>query len=197
MNSLIIDIDGTLCPIKKKEERYIDLIPYGKMITKLKEYKEKGFKIVLFTSRNMKTYSGNLELINKYTKPELEAWLAKWNIPYDEVIYGKPWPGKEGFYIDDRSIRPKEFLENDIHTINEICNQDKQIQPITEYIFKVNDTNIKVRSNNPLVVLELVKIFNSYFEEGKEKADITINYIFGFDKQTPYKTKKYIESIIS
>ena len=182
---------------QKKEERYIDLIPYGKMITKLKEYKEKGFKIVLFTSRNMKTYSGNLELINKYTKPELEAWLAKWNIPYDEVIYGKTWPGKEGFYIDDRSIRPKEFLENDIHTINEICNQDKQIQPITEYIFKVNDTNIKVRSNNPLVVLELVKIFNSYFEEGKEKADITINYIFGFDKQTPYKTKKYIESIIS
>ena len=167
------------------------------MIANLKEYKEKGFKIVLFTSRNMKTYIGNLELINKYTKPELEVWLTKWNIPYDKVIYGKPWPGKEGFYIDDRSIRPKEFLENDIHTINEICNQDKQIQPITEYIFKVNDTNIKVRSNNPLVVLELVKIFNSYFEEGKEKADITINYIFGFDKQTPYKTKKYIESIIS
>ena len=119
---------------QKKEERYIDLIPYGKMITKLKEYKEKGFKIVLFTSRNMKTYSGNLELINKYTKPELEAQLAKWNIPYDKVIYGKPWPDKEGFYIDDRSIRPKEFLENDIHTINEICNQDKQIKPITEYI---------------------------------------------------------------
>lgn len=134
MNSLIIDIDGTLCPIKKKEERYIDLIPYGKMITKLKEYKEKSFKNVLFLSRKMRTYNGDLVLINKYTKPKLEVWLAKWNIPYDKLIYGKPWPGKEGFYIDDRSIRPKEFLENDIHTINEICNQYKQIKPITEYI---------------------------------------------------------------
>lgn len=60
----------------KKEERYIDLIPYGKMITKLKEYKEKSFKIVLFISRKMRTYNGDLVLINKYTKPKLEVWLA-------------------------------------------------------------------------------------------------------------------------
>ena len=69
MKSIIVDIDGTLCPIKKANENYRDLIPYKKMIEKLKEYKEKGFKLVLFTSRNMNTYNCNLDLINKITKP--------------------------------------------------------------------------------------------------------------------------------
>ena len=58
------DIDGTLCPIKKKEEEYIDLVPYGAMLDKLREYKEGGAKIVLFTSRNMNSYNGNIGLIN-------------------------------------------------------------------------------------------------------------------------------------
>ena len=29
------DIDGTLCPIKKKEEEYIDLVPYKEMLEKV------------------------------------------------------------------------------------------------------------------------------------------------------------------
>ena len=34
--SFVFDIDGTLCPIKKKEERYEDLTPYPDMIEKLR-----------------------------------------------------------------------------------------------------------------------------------------------------------------
>ena len=30
--TFIIDIDGTLCPIKAKHERYEDLVPYADMI---------------------------------------------------------------------------------------------------------------------------------------------------------------------
>ena len=40
----------------------------------------------------------------------METWLQKWEIPYDEVIYGKPYPGKEGFYVDDKTLRPDELL---------------------------------------------------------------------------------------
>ena len=58
--SFVFDIDGTLCPIKKKEEEYIDLVPYPEMVEKLKEYKAGGAKIVLFTSRNMNSYGGNI-----------------------------------------------------------------------------------------------------------------------------------------
>ena len=75
--TLIFDIDGTLCPIKSREESYIDLVPYSEMVQKLKEYKEQGAKIILFTSRNMKTYHGNIGAINANTAKILLNWLDK------------------------------------------------------------------------------------------------------------------------
>ena len=119
------DIDGTLCPIKKKEEEYIDLVPFPEMLAKLREYKEGGAKIVLFTSRNMNSYNGNIGLINANTAKVLLQWLDKWDIPYDEIIYGKPWPGHHGFYVDDRTIRPNEFLSCNIEELERICDESK------------------------------------------------------------------------
>lgn len=119
------DIDGTLCPIKKKEEEYIDLVPYGEMVEKLREYKEGGAKIVLFTSRNMNSYGGNIGLINANTAKVLLKWLDKWEIPYDEIIYGKPWPGHKGFYVDDRTVRPDEFLKYSVDELDEICKNSR------------------------------------------------------------------------
>lgn len=119
------DIDGTLCPIKKKDEEYIDLVPYKEMLDKLKEYKEGGAKIVLFTSRNMNSYGGNIGLINANTAKVLLKWLDKWEIPYDEIIYGKPWPGHKGFYVDDRTVRPDEFLKYTVDELDEICKNSR------------------------------------------------------------------------
>ena len=119
------DIDGTLCPIKKKDEEYIDLVPYQEMIDKIREYKEGGAKIVLFTSRNMNSYGGNIGLINANTAKVLLEWLAKWEIPYDEIIYGKPWPGHKGFYVDDRTVRPDEFLHLSVEQMDEICKKSR------------------------------------------------------------------------
>lgn len=124
--SFIFDIDGTLCPIKGKDERYEELIPYKDMIEKLHYYKENGARIVLFTSRNMNSYQGNIGMINKYTAKVLLEWLEKWDIPYDEIIYGKPWPGHKGFYVDDRAIRPDEFLNYSVEDLNKICSCTKE-----------------------------------------------------------------------
>ena len=119
--SFVFDIDGTLCPIKKKEEKYEDLIPYPEMIEKLIYYKEHGARIILYTSRNMNSYNGNIGLINKNTAQVLLAWLDKWKIPYDEIIYGKVWPGHKGFYIDDRTVRPDEFLKYTPEELDRLC----------------------------------------------------------------------------
>lgn len=124
--SFIFDIDGTLCPIKGKNEKYEDLVPYENMVQKLRYYKENGAKIILFTSRNMNSYNGNIGLINKNTAKILLDWLDKWNIPFDEIIYGKPWPGHKGFYIDDRSVRPDEFLNNTVDELNKICDKSRE-----------------------------------------------------------------------
>lgn len=123
--TFIFDVDGTLCPLKENGQAYEDLIPYTDMIEKLREYKAQGAKIVLFTSRNMRTYDGRLGQINKYTAPIMTAWLEKWNIPYDEIIFGKPWPGHQGYYVDDRAIRPSEFLNHSVEQLREICDGDR------------------------------------------------------------------------
>ncbi len=124
--SFVFDIDGTLCPIKKKGEEYCDLVPYSDMVEKLRYYKANGARIILFTSRNMNTHKGNLGLINKYTARVLSEWLDKWDIPYDEIIYGKPWPGHKGFYVDDRTVRPDEFLNCTVEELNDICDKSKK-----------------------------------------------------------------------
>lgn len=123
--AFVFDIDGTLCPIKKKDEKYEDLVPYANMVEKLRYYKENGAKITLFTSRNMNSYHGNLGVINANTAKILLAWLDKWEIPYDEILYGKLWPGHKGFYVDDRTVRPDEFLSCTLDQLDEICKKSK------------------------------------------------------------------------
>ena len=123
--SFVFDIDGTLCPVKKKEERYEDLVPFSDMLDKLRYYKENGARIILYTSRNMNSYSGNIGLINKYTAAVLTEWLKKWDIPYDEIVYGKVWPGHKGFYVDDRTIRPDEFLKYSLDELEDICKKPR------------------------------------------------------------------------
>jgi capsule biosynthesis phosphatase len=123
--TLIVDLDGTLCPIKAKNERYEDLEPYYTMIEKLREWKNEGFRIIINTSRNMRTYGGNLGLINVHTARMTMDWLEKWEVPYDEILFAKPWPGEKGFYIDDRAIRPDEFLRFSEDEIEQILEKGK------------------------------------------------------------------------
>lgn len=124
--TIVMDLDGTICPIKKKDENYADLIPYENVVAKMREYKEGGAKIVIQTSRNVNTYKGNIGLINANTAKVLLSWLDKWDIPYDEIVYGKPWPGHKGFYVDDRCVRPDEFLNNSLEEITKICENSKK-----------------------------------------------------------------------
>lgn len=124
MDSVIFDIDGTICPVKKPNEEYIDLVPNDDVVKKIIELKNNGYKIVLFTARNMRTYNGDIEKILKNTKPILEKWLEKWQIPYDEIIFGKPYPGKNGFYVDDRTLRPSELLNMNIEEIKKLFSSE-------------------------------------------------------------------------
>jgi capsule biosynthesis phosphatase len=126
MFKIVMDVDGTLCPIKKSGEKYEDLVPYRDVLSKLKEYKAIGAYIILFTSRNMKTYNGNIGIINTTTAKVLLAWLDKWEIPYDEIIYGKPWPGEDGFYVDDRALRPDEFVSYSKEELEKIIKRSRE-----------------------------------------------------------------------
>jgi capsule biosynthesis phosphatase len=107
MKRLIIDLDGTIAG--PKAESYVDCTPDTEVIQKMRAYREAGFEIVIFTARNMRTYESSIGKINAHTLPVVLDWLNRYNVPYDEIIVGKPWCGTDGFYVDDRAIRPDEF----------------------------------------------------------------------------------------
>jgi capsule biosynthesis phosphatase len=122
--TLVVDIDGTLCGIKTADQSYADLLPKTAMLERLREYQAKGYRILLYTARNMNSFQNNVGLINKHTAPVLLEWLAKWDVPYDEILFGKPWPRKKGFYIDDRTVRPDEFLSMSEEQIHKMLGQE-------------------------------------------------------------------------
>jgi capsule biosynthesis phosphatase len=124
--TLVFDIDGTLCPIKEKEQAYADLVPYAGVAEKLREYKAMGARIVLHTARNMNSCGNNVGLINATTAKTLLAWLDKWEIPYDEIFYGKPWAGRRGIYVDDRTVRPDEFMRCSFDELERLCEQSRE-----------------------------------------------------------------------
>ncbi|AYM88152.1 capsular biosynthesis protein [Pseudoalteromonas agarivorans] len=104
---LVVDLDGTLT--LANTGNYSEVLPNLTLIKTLQQYSKSGFDIVIATARNMRTYEGNVGKINIHTLPTIVEWLEKHEVPYDEIIVGKPWCGFDGFYIDDKSIRPSEF----------------------------------------------------------------------------------------
>ena len=109
MKRLIFDLDDTLCTTQNGD--YANAQPITEVVEKLREYHRQGFTIVINTSRNIRTYQGNIGAINKNTLPIIIYWLGRHDIPYDELYVGKPWCGFEGFYVDDKAIRPDELVK--------------------------------------------------------------------------------------
>jgi capsule biosynthesis phosphatase len=110
-NVIVVDLDGTICPNRTGGEAYEDLVPNAALLHKLRQYKRAGFYIIVCTARNMRTHEGNIGRINATTAKTVLSWLDRHDVPYDEIHFGKPWAGRNGFYVDDRAVRPKEFLE--------------------------------------------------------------------------------------
>lgn len=121
---VVVDVDGTLT-IDGSGKSYADATASESMKSRLLALKSEGYWIILFTSRNMRTHDGNIGAIMKHTAPILIEWLENNGFPYDELHFGKPWCGHEGFYIDDRAIRPREFVENSLEQLRTIVARDK------------------------------------------------------------------------
>jgi capsule biosynthesis phosphatase len=105
---ICIDLDGVIAEIKKENETYADVKPIKSAVEKIKKLKENGHYIIIYTARHMKTCDGNVyKAISKIGLITLE-WLKEHDIPYDEIIFGKPWAD---IYIDDNGFRFKNWDE--------------------------------------------------------------------------------------
>lgn len=125
-NVIVFDLDGTLCTVRKSDQSYEQLAIVESVVSKLKEYKANGFYIIIQTARQMKTYEGNVGKINANTAKVTFDWLEKNEIEYDEIYFGKPWCGSNGFYVDDKAIRPSEFSQLSFEEIQALLSREGQ-----------------------------------------------------------------------
>lgn len=109
MKRLVFDLDGTLAH-DEPARPYAERRPNAALVQKLREYRAQGFEIVICSARNMRTHQNSIGKINALTLPVIIDWLTAHDIPYDEIHVGKPWCGTQGFYVDDKAVRPSEFV---------------------------------------------------------------------------------------
>lgn len=121
---IVVDVDGTLTD-NTNGENYVNVPPALRVVKRLIALKREGYWIILNSSRNMRTYNGNVGQIIKHAAPILIDWLARHGVPYDELHFGKPWCGHDGFYVDDRAIRPREFTDLSLDEIAGLLQRDK------------------------------------------------------------------------
>jgi len=123
--TIVIDLDGTLT-VPGSADSYAALRPRQEVVQQLRNYSTKGYRIAIMTSRNMRTFANSIGRINAETLPVVIEWLKRYDIPFDEVHVGKPWCGEDGFYVDDRAIRPSEFVSLDLPSIGALLEKERQ-----------------------------------------------------------------------
>lgn len=99
---IVIDLDGTICPIKKPDGLYKDLPVLEGAVEKIKQLRSEGHYIIIQTARNMATCESNLGKVMKNVGKVTLEWLEKHQVEYDEIYFGKP---NADIYIDDRALR--------------------------------------------------------------------------------------------
>jgi hypothetical protein len=73
------------------------------MISLLKNLKKLGHTIIIYTARQMNSYNHNIGRAIRDIGLVTFQTLEKFNIEYDEIIFGKPIAD---IYIDDKALNP-------------------------------------------------------------------------------------------
>lgn len=100
---ICFDLDNTLVTFPTIPNDYESVKPIHKMIQLLNALKKNGHEIIIYTARRMKTHQNNVGKVIKDIALVTINTLEKFNIPYDELIFGKPIAD---IYIDDRALNP-------------------------------------------------------------------------------------------
>ena len=111
--SIVIDIDDTICFTNHNytdtKLKYGNALPNNKIIHGMRILKRQGYHIILLTARRMLTHNGDIEKIIEDVGKITTDWLERHDVPYDELIWGKPYSST--YYVDDKAMNLEEFVK--------------------------------------------------------------------------------------
>ena len=100
---ICLDLDSTLVTAPRRHKDYSTVEPIHEMIAAVRAWKAAGHTIIIHTARRMQTRGGNAGAALADVGPLTFQTLADFDIPYDEVYFGKPYAD---VYIDDKALNP-------------------------------------------------------------------------------------------
>ena len=190
---ICFDLDNTLVTFPTIRNEYTSVKPIKKNIDFLKYLKRFGNTIIIYTARRMKTHNGNIGKINSDIGKITFATLDKFDIPYDELYFGKPYAD---FYIDDLALNCFDDLEK------ELGYYDNKIEPRDFHTINMSSINTIIKNgdlkgetyyyeNIPKSLKDLFPIYLS----GNNNT-ITIEKINGLTVTDLYLSKMLNEKIL-
>jgi len=136
---ICFDLDNTLVTFPTVVNDYTTVEPIEKNIKYLKYLKNFGNTIIIYTARRMKTHNGNIGKINADVGRITFETLDKFNIPYDEIYFGKP---NADFYIDDLAFNCFDNLEKKLGYYN------NKIEPRDFHSIKNSNIDTIIKTGN-------------------------------------------------
>jgi len=211
----VFDLDNTLVTYPVIPKDYTSVLPIKKMIDLVQHLKNNGHYIIIYTARRMATHGHNIGAVIKDIGRITFDTLEKFNIPYDELVFGKPLGD---IYIDDRAYNPYDerlykligeykLINDDVE--NKINNNKyNEIKCIDEKIIKKVDKSIGRGElyfyENLHLLGDLQKYFvkyngytlNNHIELNLEKINgIPISYLYINQTYSIKLFKKLLESL--
>jgi len=189
---ICFDLDNTLVSFPTIRNDYTSVKPIQKNIDFLKYLKRFGNTIIIYTARRMKTHNGNIGKINADIGKITFETLDKFDIPYDEIYFGKPYAD---FYIDDLAINCFDDLEKELGYYN------NKIKPRYFHTIDINSFNTIIKKGDlkgehyyyENIPTDLKDMFPIYIS-GNETT-ITIEKINGVTITDLYLSKMLNENI--
>jgi len=157
------DLDNTLVTHPKIVGDYSTVEPIQKNIDFLKYLKGFGHTIIIYTARRMKTHQGNIGKVLCDVGPITFLTLKKYDIPFDEIYFGKPYAH---YYIDDLAINcyddmeklmgfyldtvtPRSFNQLEFNTIETVT---KKSDDLSGEIYYYNNIPKKIKDLFPIFI---------------------------------------------
>jgi capsule biosynthesis phosphatase len=194
------DLDNTLVTYPTIPNDYTSVKPIDAMIRLVKQLHSDGHTIIIHTARRMKTHNNNVGAVIKDIGITTFQTLTDFEIPYDELIFGKPIAD---MYFDDRAINP---YRNDLCSMGYIYPDDKEtplntLQPNKYNCIQVIDNSVvktgpsifiqgEIYYYNNLPKCSVLKsyfpTYNSSYTEN-DSGMLNIEYLKGIPVFTLYK----------
>jgi capsule biosynthesis phosphatase len=200
------DLDNTLFTFPTVPDDYTTVKPIENNIKLLKYLKSNGHEIIIHTARRMRTHNNNIGKVLRDIAQITFNSLEQYNIPYDEIIFGKPIAD---IYIDDKALNP---YINNIGYFGLFVGEEEKINElsINKYntIVKQNDIVIKTGPEQFLngevyyyqnIPVEIRTFFPEFITYNKldNYIEIKLSYVNGISLFYLYKNQLLTEHILN